>query len=328
MFEAKLYSKLNGKVVCKLCWHKCRIGENERGFCNVRINLNGKLYTLTYANISAVESRPIEIKPFYHFKPSSHSLTFSSYSCNLNCPWCQNWHLSKTFKEGYKIFPKELVEIALKNRDLSLCASFNEPTLLFEYLLDSFKIAKEFGLLNTMVSNGFMSLKALEMLNLAGLDAINIDVKGNDEVYEKYCGGKAKFVWRVVSKAIDLNLHVEVVNLIVTDVNDNIDIIKEVIDNHLKYANKSIPLHFNRYFPAFIFEKPPTKIEILEKAAKLAKREGVEYVYIGNVRNKLENTYCPNCGELLIKRDGWRVIYNKIENGRCFKCGKEIYGVW
>ena len=279
--EAKLYSRLeNSKVVCRLCWHKCIIERGKEGFCKTRVNLDGKLYTLTYGNISAVESRPIEIKPFYHFKPGSKSLTFSSYSCNLSCPWCQNWHLSKTFKEGHKLAPEKLVELALNNRDSSLCASFNEPTLLFEYLLDSFKIAKKFGLLNTIVSNGFMSLKALEMLSVSGLDAINIDIKGNDDVYEKYCGGKARFVWKVVRKAINLDLHVEIVNLIVTGVNDSLDVIREVIENHLKFAGNSIPIHFNRYYPAFIFDKPLTKVEILENAAKMAKKEGVEYVYI------------------------------------------------
>ncbi|RLI76620.1 AmmeMemoRadiSam system radical SAM enzyme [Archaeoglobales archaeon] len=326
--EAKLYSRINNKVVCRLCWHKCRIEDDKTGFCGARVNFGGKLYTLTYANLSAIDSRPIEIKPFYHFKPASSSLTFSTYSCNLTCPWCQNWHLSKTMKEGYIIQPEKLIQIALNNKDLSLCASFNEPTLLFEYLLDSFRLAKEHGLLNTMVSNGFMSLKALEMLKNAGLDAMNIDIKGNDEVYEKYCGGKAKYVWKVVNKAIKLKLHVEVINLIITDVNDSSDVIEEIIENHLKYAGCSVPLHFTRYFPAFLFNKPPTKIEILEKAIDMAKKEGVEYVYIGNVRSKFENTYCPRCRELLIRRHGYEVIDNKIKKGKCFNCGKEIYGVW
>jgi len=232
-------------------------------------------------------------------------------------------------KEGYKIQPEKLVGTALNNKDVGLCASFNEPTLLFEYLLDSFKLAKRHGLINTMVSNGFMSLKALEMLRNAGLDAINIDIKGNDKIYEKYCSGKAKFVWKVVKKAIKLNLHVEVINLIVTDVNDSFDVISEVIENHLKYAGKNIPLHFTRYFPAFMFNKPPTKIEILESAIEMAKREGVEYVYIGNVRkHKYENTYCPQCNEVLIRRDSYRVLENKVKDGKCFNCSKEIYGVW
>ena len=326
MYEAKLYSNLNGQLVCRLCWHKCKVDENETGFCGVRVNVGGKLYTLTYANLSAIESRPIEIKPFYHFKPGSYSLTFSSYSCNLTCPWCQNWHISKTFKQGYRILPENLVEMALKNKDLSLCASLNEPTLLFEYLIDSFNAARQNKLLNTMVSNGYMSLRALEILKDAGLNAINIDVKGNDEVYETYCHGKAKFVWKVVKKAVKLGLHVEIVNLIVTDVNDDVDTIREVVESHLKFAGSEIPLHFTRYFPAFMFEKPPTKIEILIKAVEMARKEGIEFVYIGNVRHKYENTYCPVCNELLIERG--REIVNKIVNGRCFNCGKEIYGVW
>ena len=329
--EAKLYRRVRGKVVCQLCWRFCKLDEGEIGFCNVRVNKNGKLITLTYGNLSAIESRPIEIKPFFHFKPGSTSLTFSTYSCNLDCPWCQNWHLSKVPPPIKKriIKPEEIVDTALRHGDISLCASFNEPTLLFEFLLDAFKIAKNKGLLNTMVSNGYMTPMALKMLKDAGLDAINIDIKGNEETYEKYCNGKAKFVWRTAKEAVKLGIHVEMVNLIITDVNDSEDTIKEVVENHLKFVGSEIPIHFTRYFPAYMFNNPPTKIETLEKAIKIAKREGISYVYIGNVPgHRYENTYCPSCGELLIKRYSYRVLENKIENGRCFKCGREIYGVW
>ncbi len=331
MREAKLYRKIKDGIICQLCWRFCKIEEGEMGFCRTRVNRKGKLYTLTYGNLSAVESRPMEIKPFFHFKPGKTTLTFSTYSCNLDCPWCQNWHISKV--EPPKVFsyvsPEELVEKAILFGDVGLCASFNEPTLLFEYLLDAFKLAKSKGLVNTMVSNGFMSLMALKMLRDAGLDAMNIDIKGNDDVYERYCGGKAKFVWKIAKKAVELGIHVEMVNLIVTDVNDSEDVIAEVIQNHLKHVGSKIPLHFTRYFPAYLFKKPPTPISKLEKAIGMAKREGVEFVYIGNVPgHRYENTFCPNCGELLIKRYSYRVIENKIRDGRCPSCGYEIYGVW
>ncbi len=331
MREAKLYRKIKDGIICQLCWRFCKIEEGEMGFCRTRVNRNGKLYTLTYGNLSAVESRPMEIKPFFHFKPGKTTLTFSTYSCNLDCPWCQNWHISKV--EPPKVFsyvsPEELVEKAMLFGDVGLCASFNEPTLLFEYLLDAFKLAKSKGLVNTMVSNGFMSLMALKMLRDAGLDAMNIDIKGNDDVYERYCGGKAKFVWKIAKKAVELGIHVEMVNLIVTDVNDSEDVIAEVIQNHLKHVGSKIPLHFTRYFPAYLFKKPPTPISKLKKAIGMAKREGAEFVYIGNVPgHRYENTFCPNCGELLIKRYSYRVIENKIRDGRCPSCGYEIYGVW
>jgi len=334
MFKAKLYSKHGDLVVCLLCWNTCRIREGEKGRCRVRINKNGELYTLTYGNLSAIESRPIELKPFFHFKPGSSSLTFSTYSCNLNCPWCQNWHLSKVeAPEKYKVIPPEyLVTLARRRRDLSLCASFNEPTLLFEYLLDCFKIAKENGIMNTMVSNGYLTPKALEELKNAGLDAINMDIKGTDRVYEKYCAppdGKSKYVWSSAKKAVKLGIHLEMINLVVTGVNDDEQSIGEVIENHLKYLGPQIPLHFTRYYPAYEFYNPPTDIAVLENAIRLARKEGIEYVYIGNVPgHRDEHTYCPECGEVLVKRHSTGIFENRLKNGRCWKCGKEIYGVW
>ncbi len=327
MKEAKLWRKVGGRIVCGLCWRFCRV--EEVGYCRTRVVKDGKLYTLTYGNLSAVESRPMEIKPFFHFKPGRTALTFSTYSCNLDCPWCQNWHISKV--DPPKAFrytpPEELVSTARLYGDIGLCASFNEPTLLFEYLLDCFSIARDMK--NTMVSNGFMTPKALEMLYESGLDGINIDVKGNDEVYEKYCGGKAKFVWRTVKKAVRLGLHLEIVCLIVTGVNDEAEVVEEVIENHLKYAGEKVPIHFTRYFPAYLFKNPPTPISKLEMAVSLADRMGVEFVYVGNVPgHRRENTYCPRCGELLIRRYSYKVLENRMRDGRCPECGYEIYGVW
>jgi len=326
LHRAVLYSHKNKTVRCYLCWNTCRIEEGERGFCNTRINRNGELFTLTYGNISAMESRPIEIKPFYHFKPSSTSMTFSTYSCNLHCPWCQNWHLSRKPPPGkyLKVEPEFIVEEALRCKDSSICASFNEPTLLFEFLLDLFPAAKKKGLLCTMVSNGYMTPKALKKLVKAGLDAINIDIKGNPEL----CGIRnKKVVWRNVKYALKLCLHVEVINLIVTEINDSDESLDDVIGNHLKYAGEKIPLHFTRYFPAFLFDKAPTKVEILEKAVEKARKNGIEFPYIGNVPNhKYGNTYCPECGKLLVERN--RQIKSKIKEGKCWNCGKRIYGIW
>jgi len=309
----------------------CKIGEGEKGKCNARINVSGRLYTLTYGNISAVESRPMEIKPFFHFLPGTTSITFSTYSCNLSCIWCQNWRISRALPpENYELVPpQEIVRRAIKAKDASTCASFNEPTLLFEYLLDLFPLAREHGLKNTMVSNGYMTPKALKMLIDAGLDAINIDIKGNEEVYRDYCGGKSdKYVWKNIELAAR-KIHVEVVNLLVTDVNDSEDDVIEVVEKHLKYAGSSVPIHFTRYFPAFMFSKPPTAIPKLEKAVEIAKREGIEFAYIGNVPgHRYENTYCPNCKAVLIKRYHFSVIEDRTKNGKCPECGKEIYGVW
>ncbi len=331
MIEAKLYRKIGSKIVCQLCSKFCGIEEGRFGSCGVRLNKDGKLYTLTYGKLSALESRPIEIKPFYHFKPGTTSMTFSSYSCNLDCPWCQNWRISKALPpvDERTIPPEKVLAEAKVRGDISTCASLNEPTLLFEYLLDLFKIAKENGLYNTMVSNGYMSILAIRELKKSGLDAINIDVKGDERVYREYIGGRVRNVWRTIKEAIKLGLHVEVICLLVTGVSDGENTISEIIENHLKFAGPEIPIHFNRYFPAYLFDKPPTDLNKLELAAKMAKREGIEFVYIGNVPgHKYENTFCPNCGELLIKRYSYKITKIKIKEGKCENCGKEIYGVW
>jgi len=334
MFRAKLYRNIGDTVICLLCWNMCKIKEGRKGKCKVRLNVKGELYTTTYGNLSAVDSRPIELKPFFHFKPGSSSLTFSTYSCNLNCPWCQNWHLSKVEPpRNYKLVPPEyLVNLAKARGDLSLCASFNEPTLLFEYLLDCFRIAKNSGLLNTMVSNGYMTPKALKELRNSGLDAINMDIKGTNKVYQDYCAppsGKSDYVWRSAKTAVKLGIHLEMVNLLVTGVNDDEESIREVINKHLKFVGPQIPLHFTRYYPAYKFTNSPTKISVIERAIEIALKEGVEYVYIGNVPgHRREYTYCPECGEVLVKRYSTEILKNEIKNGRCWKCGREIYGVW
>jgi pyruvate formate lyase activating enzyme len=331
MHKAKAYRKVRDGVVCQLCWHFCKLREGDFGKCGTRFVKDGVLYTLTYGNISAIESRPMEIKPFFHFFPGKTAITFSTYSCNLDCPWCQNWHLSKrTPPLSYRLVkPEEMTEKALTFGDIATCASFNEPTLLFEFLLDLFQLAKTRGLFNTMVSNGYITPLALKMLVDAGLDAMNVDLKGDDEVYESYCGGKAKNVLKTIKKAKELGVHLEIVNLLVTDVNDDEDCIRWVVENHLKNAGCEVPLHFTRYFPAYLFSNPPTPVERIEKAVEIAKKEGVEYVYIGNVPgHRYESTYCPNCGELLIKRYSYRVLDVRLKGNRCWKCGKEIYGVF
>ena len=331
MHEAKAYRKVKDGVICQLCWHFCKLREGEFGRCEARFVSNGKLYTLTYGNLSAVESRPMEIKPFFHFLPGKSAITFSTYSCNLNCPWCQNWHLSKISPSVSNRFVKaeEIVKRALASGDDATCASFNEPTLLFEYLIDLFQLARSKGLFNTMVSNGYITPLALKMLVNSGLDAMNIDLKGDEEVYEVYCGGKAKKVLKTIKSARDLGVHVEVVNLLITDVNDDEDCVRWVVEMHLKYAGSEVPLHFTRYFPAYTFENPPTPIERIEKAIRIAEREGVEFVYIGNVPgHRYENTFCPKCGELLIKRYSYRVLEVRLKDGSCWRCGRKIYGLF
>ncbi|MEM2727409.1 MAG: AmmeMemoRadiSam system radical SAM enzyme [Archaeoglobaceae archaeon] len=329
MREARLFRSSKDHVICQLCHRFCKIKEGESGFCRVRINRKGRLFTLTYGKLSALESRPIEIKPFFHFKPGSTSMTFATFSCNFDCPWCQNWGISRAMPSGSEITAEYVIKKALESGDLSVCGSLNEPTLLFEFLLDVFKLSKEKGLLTTLVSNGYMSILALRELKKAGLDALKVDVKGCEGVYRNYLSANVKHVWQIVREALKLGIHVEIVNLLVTNVSDSEDSIKEIVESHLKFANSEVPIHFTRYFPAYLFREKPTDLDKLEMAVDIAKKEGLSFVYIGNVPgHRYENTFCPNCGKLLIKRYSYQVLENRIRHGKCPYCGREIYGIW
>jgi pyruvate formate lyase activating enzyme len=321
----------NGMVQCSLCERRCQISVGSKGFCKTRVNIDGQLYTLVYGDVSAVESRPIEIKPFFHYWPGSTALTFSTWSCNLKCDWCQNFHLSKLEPEPSKAIyysPEKILELAIQNRDVGLCASFQEPTVLSEWAIPLFKLAKASGMKYCCyVSNGYMTQDVLKALCEAGMGGLKIDIKGNSETYEKHCGGAdVEKIWRNAREAKKLGLHVEIVALVVTDVNDSEEALRWIIERHLKEAEAEIPLHFTRYFPAYRFNNPPTRVETLEKAYDMAKKAGVLYPYIGNVTgHKYENTYCPNCGETLIQRHGCCVLRYKIKKGnKCPRCGTRI----
>ncbi len=329
--EALLYEKLkDDKVKCLLCERKCIIGLMERGFCKTRMNINGKLYTLVYGNVSALESRPIEIKPFFHYWPGSTALTFSTWSCNFDCPWCQNYSLSKSLPKldiQYFIPPNKLVDEALKRGDQGLCVSFQEPTLFFESAIECFKLGKTKGLYCCFVSNGYMSVEALNILKESGLTGLKIDVKGDDFVYKKYCGGVcSEIVWRNAKIAKTMGIHVEIVNLLVSGVNDDEASISNIVEKHVKELGVETPIHFTRYFPAYKFFNPPTKLSSLEKAYRLAKAAGIKFPYLGNVPgHPLEDTYCPECGFKLIERFMNRVARcNLTRDNKCPKCKSEI----
>jgi len=326
---ALLVEQLGGeKVKCGVCERRCVINEGSKGFCKTRENIGGKLYTLVYGDISSISANPIEKKPFYHFWPGSVALTIGSWSCNFTCLWCQNWYLSKSPPNpelANYISPEEFVTQALRERCQGTSISFNEPTLMFEYSLDVFRLARAKGLYNTFVTNGYMTLEALRMLREAGLDAINIDVKGDAEAVRKYCGGDVEVVWRNVREAKKLGLHVEVVSLVIHGVNDREEQLRELSKRHLREAGKETPLHFTAYCQAYKFDAPPTPVSTLERAHDIAVSEGLEFVYIGNVPgHPYENTYCQGCGKPLIKRHGLEVVRIDFRNNKCPGCGRRI----
>ncbi len=326
--KALLYDKLGeGKVKCNTCERRCVISPSKLGFCKTRQNIDGELYTLQYGLSSGISANPMEKKPFYHFWPGSYALTVGSWSCNSSCPWCQNFHISKFSPDPARseyIAPEKFVELVEKYRCQSTSISFNEPTLSLEWSLDVFKLARGKGFCNTFVTNGYMTLEALRRLRDAGLDAINIDVKGGAEAVRKYCGLDVEVVWRNVRESKKLGMHVEVVNLVISSVNDREEQLRELAKRHLREAGEEIPLHFTAYYPAYKFNAPPTPVRTLERAHDIAVSEGLEFVYIGNVPgHPYENTYCPGCGRMLIERFGLEFVKAALEDNKCQSCGCE-----
>jgi pyruvate formate lyase activating enzyme len=326
---ALLFEELAGKrVQCNLCERRCKIAPDVFGFCRTRRNIGGQLYTVVYGDISSISANPIEKKPFYHFWPGSVALTVGTWSCNYNCPWCQNWHISKSPPDPERanyLSPEGLVGRALREGCDGTSISFNEPLLLFEYSIDVFKLARQRGLYNTYVTNGYMTLEALRMLREAGLDAINIDVKGDAECVRKYCSADVEVVWRNVRESKKLGMHVEVVNLVIPGVNDREEQLRELAGRHLREAGKETPLHFTAYYPAYRFDVMPTPVSTLERAHDVAVCEGLDFVYIGNVPgHRYENTYCPDCGELLIERFGLELVSVDLKDGACPSCRRRI----
>ncbi len=318
-----------GRVRCGTCIRRCSIPQGSYGLCKNYRNLGGKLYNVGYGKVSAIESRPIEIKPLFHFYPGSSATTFSGWGCNFLCPWCQNWHLSKypPPEDSKTISPEDIVKYALRWGDEGVCASFNEPVIHLEYLIDVFKEAKKHGLYTVIVSNASMTREALHELVKAGLDAISADIKGCPETYRKYQGiPDPTEILRNLSEAIKLGVHVEAVYLVVTGANDWDECIDWVIDNHLRYLGDDVPLHVNRYYPAYEYFKPPTSTELLIRIYEEALRSGIRYVYVGNIAStEYMHTKCPNCGKVVIRRTHYGVInYRLSKDGRCPYCGYRL----
>ena len=330
--QALLQEALEGRVRCLTCERRCVISPRSRGWCLTRQNRGGRLVTLGYGAISSLAANPIEKKPFYHFHPGSQALTAGGWSCNFGCPWCQNWRISKTPPpaRGDYLSPEQFVRLACDQGCQGTSISFNEPTLLLEWSLDVFCLAREFALYNTYVTNGYMTPEALEQLIAAGLDAMNIDIKGDATAVRKYCKGvNVEKVWRTCRLALSRGIHLEITTLVIPTVNASDDVLGEIAARIANELGPEVPWHVSGYFPAHRFTDPPTSIQTLEHAWEIGKAAGLSYVYIGNAPgNPHDNTYCPQCNTLLIQRLGFDVVANVIRNGRCPHCQRIIAGVW
>lgn len=323
-----LYEKHNEAIKCLVCERRCSIKESKKGVCRNYINLEGKLVHIGYGKLSTVESRPIEIKPFFHYYPNSTALTFSGFGCNFYCPWCQNYHLSfsELPENTREIPPEKLVDLALRSGDDGLCASFNEPATLYTYLLDTFELAGRRGLYSCLVTNGYFTTKALRRLIESGASGFSIDIKGCPEMKVLSTVDHRK-VFRNAKEALNLGVHVEMVYLVITRTNDFEECYRWIFNMHSKMLGEDVPLHINRYYPMNYWKEPPTAVKKLLKLKEIAQKEyNLNYVYVGNIGSvKHETTYCPTCGEKLIIRSGYRVLKWNLEKGnRCPRCSQKI----
>lgn len=326
--EALLYEKTDGKVRCKTCEKACAIAKDQLGFCRTRKNIGGKIFTLIYGDISSINVDKIEKKPFFHFHPGSNTMTVGSWGCNFSCGWCQNFGISKMAENvgtGDYISPENLVKLAEKYKCQGISISYNEPILLLEYSIDVFKLAKKRNLYRTYVSNGYMTSDALKAVVESGLEAMNVDIKGDREFVKKYCGADDEKVWRNVKEAKKLGVWIELTTLVIPGFNDS-DKSLRYIAKRIASIDKNIPWHVSRFYPAYKFEHVSiTPNETLEKAYNIGKEGGLKFVYVGNILgNKLESTYCPNCNEMLIERHGFDVLNYRIKDGKCPKCKEKI----
>lgn len=308
---------------CLLCPRECVIKEGKLGFCRTRMNLNGEIYTLTFGNSDSsyhFQVDPIEKKPLYHFYPCSYAFSFGTPGCNLACRFCQNWSLSQATPENVErdyLRPEKIVETAKDERCLSIAYTYSEPTIFYEYALETSKIARKKDIKNVLITNGYISEEPLRLI-LNYVDALNIDVKSlNKDFYKKVCLGKVEHVMRAVEIATK-NAHVELTYLVVTNHTDSDEDLQEFINWASQFK---VPVHFSRYFPRYKFSEEPTPIQRLSRALELAKKK-IDYVYLGNVGG-YEDTFCANCGELVIKRFGYSV-QNNLSGENCKKCGEKV----
>jgi len=331
--QALLYENLGDKVQCHTCERRCLIPEGELGFCASRKNIGGQLYTLGYGDISSISANPIEKKPFFHFYPGTKALTIGSWSCNFTCPWCQNYDISKSpqnIGKGQYISSAEFVELVGQHHCQGTSVSFNEPTMLFEYSLDIFDLARDRGYYNTYVTNGYMTEPALEMLVAHGLNAANIDIKGEAEAVKRFCTADVNVVWRNAALAKGRGVWVELTTLIIPSINDAETGLSRIAQRIKRELGVDTPWHVTGYYPAYKFRNelyiPPTPVSTLEKTRAIGKAEGLNYVYVGNVPgHRYENTYCPKCNQPLIKRYGFSVTeYSVGSDKRCPYCGEDI----
>jgi pyruvate formate lyase activating enzyme len=329
--EAMLYEQLpDRKVKCNLCARRCAIAEDGVGFCRVRKNENGKLYSLVYAKAISACVDPIGKKPLSHFHPGALVMSIATIGCNFRCKFCDNWMISQEKDiKGHHFPPKEVVKATRDHGCLGISYTYTEPTIFFEYAYDTAQLAKEVGFFNTFVTNGYMTPEAVKTI-APYLDAATVDFKGggDPEFYKTFSAvPSVEPIYESLKEMKRNDIHIEITNLVVPKIGDSMERIRELAAWIRDNLGRDTPLHLLRFHPDYqLTHIPSTPVSTLEEAYKTAKEEGLDYVYLGNVPgHPCENTYCPNCNELLIKRFSFEIVkWNLTKDTRCPTCGHSI----
>lgn len=326
-----LWRKLkNDKVECTACARLCKIPEGSRGFCFVRENKGGKLYVSNYGRLEAMQIDPIEKKPFNHFSPGTSVLGIGTSSCNFGCLFCQNHNISKVHQiKGNDYSPEDIVDIALEKGVDGIAYTYNEPTIFIEYALDVATLAKKNGLYNVFVTNGYMTEDTIKAM-VGVIDAAVVDFKGNGE--QKFSNKFEAIVSdEPIKKSLMLmkkaGMHIEITDLIIPEVGDSLKACDDLTKWIVKNLGRSTPIHFTRFYPDYKMEGyRVTSFDTLKEHYSIAKKNGLDYVYIGNViGNQFESTYCPNCGNVVIGRQGYFITkWNIGKDNRCLSCKQKI----
>jgi pyruvate formate lyase activating enzyme len=310
------------------------IADGAKGVCGVRENRGGTLYTLVYGHVISENIDPIEKKPLFHFYPGSTAYSIATPGCNFRCRWCQNWGISQQPHEqrpvtGLAMTPDQVVAAARCVDSGSIAYTYTEPTVFFEFAFDTARLAHAKGMHNLYVTNGYMTAEMLEVFQ-PYLDAVNVDLKAfRDETYRHHVGARLEPVLDTLKKVKALGIWLEVTTLVIPSVNDDPAELRDAARFVAEELGTDTPWHISRFFPAYKMDAvPATPTETLRRAWQIGRKEGLEYVYVGNVPdNGYQNTVCPGCGRVLIRRNGLAVLSNLVRNGRCPQCGTSIAGV-
>ncbi len=331
MEDAMLWSRHGKKIKCELCARECLIEEGQSGFCKVRVNKNGTLYTKTFGKILTMNIDPIEKKPFFHFYPGSQALSLSSFGCNFRCQFCINSDISQNYKErdARNYTPEDIVKLANQKKVKIIAYTYGEPTVFFEFAYKTARIARRYNIKNVFVTNGYLTSEAVKKIGKY-LDAVTVDIKGslNPELYKKYCSvPDVEPILTCLKKFNKHRVFTEITNLIIPKIGDKEEDNRKLVEWITNNLSSSVPYHLLQFTPSYkLTDLPPTDPELLEKMAFRSKQLGMRYVYIGNIwGTDYENTYCYNCGYPVIERTG--MFVNNINLGpsnRCPNCGAKI----